>query len=112
MFMSDKEVSDQATLNVAISTPLVNFAVNISVQLTVTGIGIVSATSQEGLKELLRGSSSFTNRLLQDASIAIKAAIRVSPYQFATDSVDVDLRATNEALVAQPSAVALTVCTV
>jgi hypothetical protein len=112
MFMSDKEVSDQATLNVSISTPLVDFAINISVQLTVSGIGSVSATSQEGLKELLRGNSSLTNRLLQDASIAIKAAIRASPYQFATDSVDVDLRAANKALVTQPSAVALKVCTV
>jgi hypothetical protein len=109
MFLSDKEISDQATLNVSIGNPIVSFAMNISVQLGVSGTGSISATSQEELKKLLRGPSSLANRVLQDASIAIKAAIHASPYNFATDRFDVDLRATNASLVTQPSEVLLKV---
>jgi hypothetical protein len=112
MFLSDREISDQATLNVSISNPILSFAINTSVQLSVSGTGSISATSQEDLKELLSGSSSLTNRLLQDASVAIKAAIHASPYHFAADSIYVDLRATNAALVTQPSEVTLKVCSV
>jgi hypothetical protein len=112
MFLSDKGISDQATLNVSISNPIVSFAMNISVQLAVSGTGSISATSQEELKKLLRGRSSLTNRVLQDASIALKAAIHAGSYNFATDSIDVDLRATNATLVTQPSEVSLKVCSV
>jgi hypothetical protein len=101
MFSRDTEVSDLATLNVSLSTPTVSFAVKASVQLGVADAG--ASSIKTSLQQELRGSSALTNRLLLDASIAIKAMLYSSFCKHAAKSIDVDMRITDKALVTQPS---------
>jgi hypothetical protein len=108
MFSRDTEVSDMATLNVSLSTPKVSFDMKVSVQLEVAGAG--TSRIQTILQEELRGSSALTNRLLLDASIAIKAIMHSRFCQYAAANIDVDMRMTNKPLVTQPSGGIVQVC--
>jgi hypothetical protein len=108
MFSRHTEVSGIATLNISLSTPTVSFAMKVSVQLAVPITG--ASSMRTSLEEELRGSSALTNRLLLDASIAVKAMMYSSFCQHAAKSFDVDMRMIDKALVTQPSGGIVQVC--
>jgi hypothetical protein len=108
MFSRDTEASDIATLNVSLSAPSVSFAIKVSAQLGVPDAG--ASSIQTSLQQELRGSSALTNWLLLDASIAVKAMLYSSFCQHAAQSVDVDVRMVDKALVTQPSGGIVQVC--
>jgi hypothetical protein len=108
MFSRDTEVSDIATLNVSLSTPTVSFAMKVSVQLGVPDAG--ESSIQTSLQQELRGSSALTNRLLLDASIAVKAMVYSSFCQHAVESIGVDMHMNDKALVTQPTEGIVQVC--
>jgi hypothetical protein len=107
IFLGDREISDRATLNVSITTPIVSFAVNISLQVAVPQSS--SSSAWTSLHDELKGSSSLSNLLLQGASTAIKLALRSNSCQLAAQGIDVDIRTHNAAVMAKPSAGLITV---
>jgi hypothetical protein len=108
IFLGDREISDMATLNVSITTPIVSFAVNISLQVAVPQS--TSLTAWTSLHDELKGSSSLSNPLLQGASTVTKLALLSSSCQIAAQGIDVDIRTHNAAVMAKPSAGFITVC--
>jgi hypothetical protein len=108
IFLGDREISDRATLNVSITTPIVSFAVNISLQVAVPQS--TSSSAWTSLHDELKGSSPLSNPLLQGACTAIKLALLSHSCQLAVQGIDVDIRTHNAAVMAKPSAGLITVC--